>query len=558
MFVDTTKGERLKTAKDVYAKHGMVSSASRLASEAGVEVLKRGGNAVDAYVATALALNVVEFNASGLGGSGFATIRFAETGEVVCLDYRGGILGTEPTAKLIAAAHGQNDWPKVGGKSVSLMGELKGLMTAQKRYGKLTFKEAAEPAIRLAEEGFPIHKMQSMIIEDNMKALKEFNDVETLPLFRPDGTPLQEGDLLRQPKLAALFRSIGAEGEGFFYGGPVARAISSAVKRAGGVIEPEDLAGFELFVRKPITGTYRGYQIYSMAPASTGGTHIVEILNVMERFPLGSELKWGSPEALHIYAEACKLAFADRGAFMGNPAFVDMPIEGLTSKAYAEEQAKRIDPSRASKVVKPGDPWKFQPGGEASRGEKYVGHEHDSTSSFACVDAAGNIVASTNSINHFCGSCVYVPEYGLLLNNDNVTDVRSINSPARRSLSSMSPTIVLDPKGRPYMSIGAAGATRIIGSIAQIIMNCIDFGMTMSDAIQAPRINDQVAPDDAAEPLQTESHMDADTIERLRAFGHEIETDVHIGTAQGIKFDAVNGTIDGGADFRRLGVPVGY
>lgn len=543
---------------DVYATRGMVSSAHELASKAGVEILQKGGNAIDAAVATALALNVVEFNASGIGGGGFTTIRFAKTGEVVCLDYR-EVAPASATKDLFASDQSKSErWSIDGGKAVGVPGYIKGMWYALEKYGTMSFAEVAAPAIRLAEEGFELHPMQNGIIADNFDRLTKYNDPEKVAYFQ-DGLPLPAGATLEQPNLGKLFRLIADKGPDAFYTGPVAQAIVDAVNRNGGKMTLADLKDYEMAVRTPMTGTYRGYKIYSMPPSSSGGAHIVQLMNILELFPM-ADFGHNSPKAMHIFAEANKLIFADRAAYMADTAFVQVPLEGLISKEYAKTLAAKIDPDRIMQDVQPGDPWQFQ--SEKKRADvRGLGSERISTSSFSTVDAEGNIVASTNTINFFCGSGVLVPEYGFLLNNemdDFSSNPQSVNAPepGKRPLSSMSPTIVLDPEGKPYMSIGAAGATRIFTSIAQIIMNTVDYGMTMSDAIQAPRIHNQLSGSKAGK-LMTEKHMDENLIMWMQTRGYDVQRDVHIGTAQGILFDPVRG-LNGGADFRRLGVPVGY
>jgi len=544
---------------DVYARKGMVSSAHRLASEAGVEILMKGGNAVDAAVASALALNVVEFNASGIGGGGFMTIRFAGTGEVVCLDYRE--MAPASSAKDIYSSERskQERWSIDGGKSVGVPGWIEGMWYALEKYGKLSFAEVAAPAIRLAEEGFELHPMQNGIITDNFERLSKYNDPENIPYFK-DGLPLPAGETLKQPNLSRLFRIIAEKGPKGFYEGEVAEAIVRAVNKNGGNMTLTDLTNYRMEVRKPVIGTYRGYKIYSMPPASSGGAHLVQLLNIMELFPV-AQYGHNSPRFIHIFAEACKLIFADRSAYMADTAFAQVPLEGLTSKEYAKELAAKIDVNKVAAEVNAGDPWKFQKeqGHADARG---LGAERISTSSLSTVDAEGNIVAATNTINFFCGSGVLVPEYSFLLNDemdDFSSNPASVNAPepGKRPLSSMSPTIVLDPRGRPYMSIGAAGATRIFTSIAQIIMNTVDHGMTMGGAIQAPRVHNQLSGSRAAK-LMTEPHMPSALADLMTLDGYDLQRDVHIGTAQGILFDTDRGIINGAADHRRLGAPVGY
>lgn len=544
---------------DVYAKQGMVSSAHELASQAGVEILKQGGNAVDAAVATALALNVVEFNASGIGGGGFTTIRFAKTGEVICLDYRETAPASSTKDMFSPDQSRQERWSIDGGKSVGVPGWITGMYYALEKYGTKSFAEVAAPAIRLAEEGFKLHPAQNEIITDNFERLNKYNNPEQVPYFK-DGLPLAAGGTLKQPNLGKLFRLIAEKGPRAFYEGPVAEAIVRVVNNNGGNMTAADLKNYKMEVRTPVIGTYRGYKIYSMPPSSSGGAHLIQLLNIMELFPV-AEYGHNSPRTMHAFAEACKMIFADRSAYMADTAFTQVPLAGLTSKAYARTLAEKIDISKVAQEVSAGDPWKFQKE-QKKTAIGGLGSERVSTSSFSAVDVEGNIVASTNTINYFCGSGVLVPEYGFLLNDemdDFSPNPNSVNAPepGKRPLSSMSPTIMLDPKGRPYMSIGAAGATRIFTSIAQIIMNTVDHNMTMGEAIQAPRIHNQLSGNSAGK-LMTEKHIESSLIDWMTLRGYDVQQSVHIGTAQGILFDSDKGIINGGADFRRLGVPVGY
>ncbi len=543
--------------EDVYAKKGMVSSAHELASKAGVEIMRRGGNAVDAAVATALALNVVEPNASGIGGGGFMTLRTRD-GKVVVLDYR----ETAPRSagkEMFASEQAKKEkWSIEGGRSVGVPGWLAGMIYALEHYGTMTFGQVAEPAIRLAEKGFPIHPMQNQVITDEFDKLTRYNDPAKVA-FLKEGLPLAAGELCVQPELAKTYRLVAKEGSKAFYQGEIAKAIVEAVNKSGGNMTLQDLKDYKVLVREPVFGTYRGYKIYSTPPASSGGTHIVELLNILENFPI-AKMGHNTPGTVNVLAESMKLIYADRAAYMADTAFVKVPLKGLASKEYAKAQAERIREGKVASEVPAGDPWKYEGGKTA-----YLGggiDERVSTSSFSVVDAAGNIVASTNTVNYFFGSGVIVPGYGIVLNDemdDFSSDPKSVNAPepGKRPLSSMSPTVVLDPKGNPYMTVGAAGATRIITSVAQILMNCIDFGMTMDQAIEQPRVSNGVFGGKAGK-LELEKGFDPKTAEVLQAMGYVLDKDKHIGTAQGILFDFQKETLNGGADSRRLGVPVGF
>ncbi|MDI9370909.1 MAG: gamma-glutamyltransferase [Synergistaceae bacterium] len=551
--------------RDVYSRRGMVSSAHELASRAGVEIMERGGNAIDAAVATMLALNVVEPNASGLGGGGFSTIRFAKTGEVVELDYR-EIAPLSATKDMYASEASKKARESVlGGKAVGVPGIVMGVFTMLEKYGTMTFAEVAEPAIRLAEEGFEVHPMQNGIINDEYDKLAKYSPVCA---FLPDGLPAEAGSILKQPELAGAFRLLAKDGPNAFYRGPIGEAVVAAVNGAGGDMSMKDLNNYSMEIRTPVKGTYRGYSIYSTPPASSGGTHIVQLLNIMENFQVSS---WGhnSPTYLHHLAEAMKMVFADRQRYMADTAFVDVPLKGLASKEYARTQADKITPFEAAAEVLPGNPWRYDEAKEVAY-QGHDGNKHVSTSSFSVVDAAGNIVASTNTVNFFFGSGVVVPEYGIVLNNemdDFAQDPASVNAPepGKRPLSSMSPTIVIDPEGRPFMTLGSAGAMRIITALSQIIMNVVDFGMTMDEAIEQPRIFNSAGGGKAGQ-LLVEGGISPKTATFLRFMGHDVverDRDGYFGTAQGIMFNysvpkASRFRINGGADSRRLGVPVGF
>ncbi len=544
-------------AEEVIAKNGMVASAHELASMAGVEILKKGGNAVDAAVATALALNVVEPNASGIGGGGFMTIYNAKTKEVIVLDYR-EVAPASAKKDMFASEQSKKErWSVLGGKAVAVPGWLLGMWTALKDYGTMSFAEVAEPAIKLAEEGFVVHPMQTQIITDNYDKMVMYNDPKDVP-FLEDGLPIEPGRILKQPQLAETFRLIAKYGPEIFYNGEIGQAIVTAVNKAGGQMTIDDLRNYKVEIRKPVMGTYRGYKIYSVPPASSGGTHIIQLLNILENFPM-RYLGHNSVISLHIMVEAMKLVYADRAKYMADTAFTYVPLKGLTSKDYAKELAKKIGLFPATQVS-PGDPKKYEPN-DSCEYTGGLGAETMSTSSFSVVDQDGNIVASTNTINYFFGSGVFVAKYGIMLNNqmdDFSQDPNSVNAPepGKRPLSSMAPTVILDPQDRPFMAVGAAGATRIITALVQIIMNVIDYGMKMDEAIEQVRIYQL-----ATGNLNYEKGMPSFVIEGLKELGHkvnELEKSGTFGTAQGILFDPSQGIMYGGADSRRLGVAVGF
>ena len=542
--------------EDVYAGKGMVSSAHELASRAGVEILQKGGNAVDAAIATYLALNVVEFNASGIGGGGFMVIRSAKTGEVIELDYR-EMAPSSATKDMYSTEYSKKAHESFeGGKSIGVPGAVMGMFTALEKYGTMKFADVAAPAIKLAEEGFTLAPMQNGIITDEYDKLTRYNRECA---FIVDGLPLEAGATLKQPELAKTFRLLAEKGPSAFYGGEIGQAVVEAVNATGGKMSIDDLRAYKMEERVPVKGTYRGYTIYSTPPASSGGTHIVQLLNIMENFDVKA-LGHNTAKYLHTLSEAMKQAFADRQKYMADTAFApDVPLSGLTSKAYAKTIAEKISPEKSANEVLPGNPGEFV---SYNAGDV---QERISTSSFSVVDAEGNIVASTNTVNYFMGSGVIVPGYGFVLNDemdDFAQNPDSVNAPepGKRPLSSMSPTIVIDPEGKPFMTLGAAGAMRIITAVTQIIINVVDFGMTMDEAIEQPRIFNS-ASNGKANKLMIEQGISDEVVKALAEMGHE--TDVqpftgYFGTAQGIMFDHANNRMNGGADSRRLGVPVGF
>jgi gamma-glutamyltranspeptidase/glutathione hydrolase len=543
---------------DVTAANGMVAAANKLASEAGVKILQKGGNAIDAAVATALALNVVEPNASGIGGGGFAIIRLKD-GTVYCWDFREMAPGSSTKDLFSSEQSKKEQWPVVGGKSIGVPGSVAGLFTILEKHGTLPFSQVAEPAIELAEKGFLTDALLVSMVKDNFEKLSTYNPEGTS--YTPDGLPLEEGVQLKQPKLAATFRLLAEKGPSEFYSGSIGQAVVAAANKAGANMTMQDLANYKIEQRTPVEGTYRGYKIISQPPASSGGTHVIQILNVMENFPVQ---KWGhnGERYLHHLAETSKMMFADRSRYMADTAFADVPLKGLTSKEYAKALASSIG-DKAKTEIKFGDPFAYQEAKKTSSAPAGDHNEHYSTTHFSVLDKDGNMVAWTWSVNYFFASGVYVPEFGFLLNDemdDFSTDPTSVNAPepGKRPLSSMTPTLVLSPDGSPFMTLGSPGATRIILAVAQIIMNAIDFGMTMDEAIEAPRLFNSISGGKAGK-LMIEAGVDPTTLETLKLRGHDVDArakDLYFGGAQGIMLKG--GKIIGGADSRRNGVAVGY
>ena len=535
------------TPQDEISAHGMVAAAHPLAAQTGVEILQKGGNAIDAAIATAFALNAVEPNASGLGGGGFMVIRFAETGEIVILDYRERAPGASSKDMYASEQSKEEKWTQLGGKASGIPGTLMGLKTALDEFGTLTLEEVMTPAINYMENGFEITETFSQMINDNYQKLTDWNDPLTIAYLK-EGLPLETGDVLVQKDLANTYREILDKGIEHFYGGELGQKIVDAVQAKGGILSLQDLKDYKVARHEPVTGSYRGYDIYSMPPPSSGGTHLIQILNIMEYFDIAS-MNYLGPTHISVMAEAMKMAFADRAKYMGDPSFAtDIPLKGLTSKEYAKYLADQI-------IIK--EPKMEVPAGEPA------GYEHQSTSHISVIDAEGNAVALTQTINYFFGSGVIVPDVGIIMNNemdDFSTNPESPNAPepGKTPLSSMSPTIV-EKDGEPFMILGTPGGTRIFTAMAQIVSNVIDFGMGMDEAIEAPRMH-AYSSGGKAMPVFVESRIPVMTIEALQLFGNEVTVrgahDLYFGGAQGIMLK--NGVLFGGGDSRRDGVAVGY
>ena len=523
-------------------ENAMIASAKVEASQAGVEILKAGGNAVDAAVAVGFALGVVECNYSGLGAGGFMTIH-SEDGEVVFLDFR----------ERAPQAATPDMWPKdskgnvignqkaIGGKSVGVPGEVAGLSYAFEKYGSgnVTWEEVLQPAIKLAEEGFYVAPNLGEVWKDYygwMLDYPEFGDI----YLKDDGMTYEVGELFKTPALAKTLRKIAEEGKDAFYKGPMAEAMVNRINKYGGVFTVEDFENYTVKEMEPVRGTYRGYQIISSPLPSSGGTHVVEALNVLENFDVAS-MEHNSAENLHYLAEAFKIAFNDRALYMGDPEYVDVPIGGLTSKEYAKKQAEQIQPDKAT-VYEEVNPWTY---------------EHKDTTHFSVADKAGNMVAVTQTHNYPSG--VAMNEYGFIFNNemdDFSADPESPNAiaPGKTPLSSMSPTVVLKEDGSPFMVLGTPGATRIITTVTQLISNVIDHGMTIQEAIDAPRIFNT-----STSAVAYEGRIDKSVIAELVEMGYEMdekeEIDKYFGNAV---YYGDDGKLYGGSDFRRDSKSFGY
>jgi gamma-glutamyltranspeptidase / glutathione hydrolase len=528
--------------------NGVVASAKPEATQTGLDILRQGGNAVDAAIATAFAIGVLEPDTNGLGGGGFMIVKLAAMKEAVVIDFREvapaaarpDLFRLNEKGQVIARAHLE------GGLAIGVPGDVAGLLHALDHYGsrKLSRTQILKSAITWATEGVPVTANLDANIKDTYEKIRAFP--ATAALFLQDGLPYDVGDRIRNPDLAASLKLIADQGADAYYRGELARKIVDEVRRQKGILSLEDLATYQVKVLRPVQGTYRGYTVISTPPASSGGTHLVQLLNILENFDLRASGP-GTTATAHTWSEALKLVFADRAKFMGDPAFVQVPVQGLLSKDYAKELAARITGTSAKGPVEAGDPWKYESG---------------STTHISVMDKEGNMVAITKSIGTLFGSGVMVPGTGILLNShmgDFSAKPGSANSVAagKRPLSSMSPTLVLDPKGRPFMTLGSPGATRIFPTVAQVISNVIDFGMPLQDAINAPRwFQIQTG------PLTLEGRIPVSTFKGLGPLGHDLQVnrdwDPYFGGVQGVLFDHERRVLLGGADPRRDGQAMAF
>ncbi len=539
----------------VWARNGIVTSQEAVATRAGLEVLREGGNAIDAAAAVAFALAVTLPRAGNLGGGGFMLIHDAKSGETVALDYR----ETAPASATRDQFLGPNGEPdenlsRYHGLAVGVPGTVAGMAMALERYGTMSLKDALQPAIRLAEDGITVTADLSDSLEGLEDRLKKWPSSAKI-FLKQDGSPYEPGDTLKQPDLAQSLKQIAEQGPAAFYGGPLGEKIVAAVNDAGGEMTIDDLKGYEAKVREPVTGSYRGFEVLSMPPPSSGGVHIVQILNILEGYPI-SFLGQNSAETIHLMAEAMKRAYADRSEYLGDSDFVDVPIGALTSKDYAAAIRDEISANRAtpSAAIGPGD---------------LAPYESNETTHFSIVDEDGNAIANTYTINFSYGTGYVAPGTGILLNNElddfsakpgvpNAYGLIGGEANAveakKRPLSSMSPTIVMQG-GEPYLVTGSPGGSRIITTTLQVIMNMIDHGLNVATATAAPRVHHQWLPDE----IRIEEGISPDTQALLEAKGHTLNLDETMGSTQSIHVDREENVLLGSADPRRAGaLAAGY
>jgi gamma-glutamyltranspeptidase / glutathione hydrolase len=514
----------------VVAKHGMVASDQALATQVGVDILKRGGNAVDAAVAVGFALAVVKPNAGNIGGGGFMLIHDAKSSKDIAIDFR----ETAPalaSVNMYLDANG-NVIPNkslLTHQAVGVPGTIAGLDLALRKYGTMRLSKLIAPAIKLAQRGFTVSPQLADTLASQREHLAPWTASRTI--FFKGNRPLEAGETLVQKDLARSLQLIAIKGANEFYRGSIAKKIVAEMRQHQGLISMDDLANYKAIEREPVRGSYRGYDIISMPPPSSGGAHIVQMLNILERYPL-KEQGSNSAQTLHQMAEAMKLAYADRSEYLGDPDFVNIPLKGITSRAYADELAKKIlpDQSTPSAQIKAGKPAQY---------------ESDQTTQYTVADAAGNLVSTTYTLNFHFGSGIVASGTGIVLNDEMddfsakpgvpnvfglVSGTANAIAAGKRPLSSMSPTFVLKD-GKPFLATGSPGGSQIITSTLQIILNVIDHGMNVAEATTTPRIHHQWLPD----VLRVERGISADTLRILKQQGHTIKVDLPMGKTQTIQ-----------------------
>lgn len=530
----------------VRATQGMVASVDAMATQVGVDILKQGGNAVDAAVAVGYALAVTHPQAGNLGGGGFMLLR-TKDGATTAIDFR-EMAPAGATRDMFLDEQGNPDSKKslTSPLASGTPGTVAGLSLALEKYGSLPLNSVVRPAIKLAQEGFIVNDA----LADDLKTYGS----EVLPhhenskaIFWKDGEPLKKGDKLVQQDLANSLTMIAENGPDAFYKGEIARQIAQQMQQNGGLITTDDLAAYQAVERTPVSGEYRGYQIFSMPPPSSGGIHIVQILNILENFDM-KKYGFGSADAIQIMAEAEKYAYADRSEYLGDPDFVNVPWQALTSKAYAKSIAGQIDINKAkpSSEIRPG---------------KLAPYESDQTTHFSVVDKDGNAVAVTYTLNTTFGTGIVAGNTGILLNNQmddfsakpGVPNVYGLVGgeanavgPKKRPLSSMSPTLVVKD-GKTWLVTGSPGGSRIITTVLQMVVNTIDFGMNVAEATNAPRFHHQWLPDE----LRVEKGFSPDTLKLLEQKGQKVALKEAMGSTQSIMVGP-DGELYGASDPRSV------
>jgi gamma-glutamyltranspeptidase / glutathione hydrolase len=558
LFLQSSVKTHAASREPVRARHGIVASTNEIASKVGVDIMKRGGNAVDAAIAVAFALAVTHPAAGNLGGGGFMMIRLKD-GRTTAIDYRemapaaaARNIYLDQNGKVLEGEGGSIE----GYRAAGVPGTVRGMELALKKYGsgKLTWAQLIEPARNLAM-GFTVTYTLARSLRGNREYLSKY--AETKRIYLNGGKFYNEGDMFHQPDLAATFARLQQRGPNEFYEGQTARLIVDDLKRHNGLMTMADMRGYVAKERETLRGNYRGYEIVSMPPPSSGGAVLIEMLNILEGYDF-KKMDWASSDRYHLMTEAMRRAFADRAEYMGDTDFVKVPIAGLTDKKYAAQLRNTINPARASssEQVKAGKP---------------VGYESEETTHFTVVDTEGNAVANTYTLNNSYGSAVVAKGTGLIMNDEMddfaakpgtpnlyglIQGERNAVAPRKRPLSAMTPTFVLRKDGSLWFTVGSPGGPTIINTVLDVITNVIDYGMNIQQAIDAPRIHHQWLPDELVfEPYG----LSGDTQNALLARGHKFAKPRYLGDAEGIMIEEKTGMRLGATDPRRSdGLAVGY
>ncbi|MDR6964269.1 gamma-glutamyltransferase [Shewanella putrefaciens] len=521
---------QMATAQPVWAKHGMVASQETLASRTGVEILKQGGNAVDAAVAVAFSLAVTLPRAGNIGGGGFMLVHLAKENKTIAIDYRE--MAPSKAKKDIFLDENGDAVQKLSrehGLAVGVPGTVMGMSLALEKYGTMSLAQVTAPAIKMAQEGFSVTPDLAQSLAGLKRRMAQWPTTAAI-FYKNDGSDYQVGDILKQPELAHSLRLIAEKGTKGFYEGETAVKIVNAVQDAGGIMTLDDLKHYKVVEREPVRGEYRGYQVVSMPPPSSGGVHIIQMLNVLQQFPI-DKLGHNTAQTIHLMAETMKYAYSDRSEYLGDPDFYKVPVNALTNADYAQKIASKIaiNKTTPSSEIKPG---------------KLAPYESDQTTHFSVVDKWGNAVSNTYTLNFSYGSGLVAKGTGILLNNemDDFSakpgvpngyglvggDANAVEG-NKRPLSSMSPTIVMKD-GKAFLITGSPGGSRIITTTLQIIMNVIDHGLNIAEASYAARVHHQWQPDE----LRVESSVNRDTISLLEAKGHKVTVQSAMGSTQSI------------------------
>ena len=538
-------------AEAAHAAHGMVASVNPVATQAGVNVLKNGGNAIDATVAVALSLGVVDGDNSGIGGGCFMLIRLAD-GSIVAIDGREMAPAAATRDMYIRKGVADTELSQTGPLASGVPGSLAAYDYAVKKFGRKKLSDLLRPAAALAEEGFLVDTYYASKVRSAAKGLEKFESSRAV-FFHADGKPIRQGDVFKQPDLAATYRHIAQAGVDWFYRGPFGAAVEDWMRKNGGIMTAQDFRDYHIVLREPIVTTYREYQILSFPPPSSGGVHVAEMLNILEHF----DVKALDPVTrLHVIAETMKLAFADRAYWLGDSDFAPVP-RGLVDKSYAESLAKTINLEHTTKVASHGTP---------ADAQNNVFKRH--TTHFSVADAQGNWVACTATVNTTFGSKVVIPGTGVVMNNqmDDFSAQPGVANffkliggeanavgPGKRPLSSMSPTIVLK-HDQPILALGAAGGPTIISQVLQELVDILDLGMSPEAAIAEPRIHQQWSPDE----LSVEKSLPEVLQSGLKKRGHKLAFKNAIGVSQIVGAEPDGKGLVGTADPRAPGKAGGW